>query len=321
MTTKDELVKRILLNIKYDSKKTLSENKKRVLKEEGNCSEIRQQIVLNLDQDTYGVKGQIRSRKYPKWGKWGDGRCICGSYNPPEGYTEMCSFETGFSVKCCKNQKTPQRVVSADKPSFEKYDPQKNQVDSSGNFFDDSSYDGTPLKLPTDVKNIKRTECGKQKMIFQGDAEKMKLIKPIANVCRYYTKYNMLSDFGFESEDACLIAFGDQFITFCKDDSVESFEYNGLVFTPCFGNIGKGPERKKPEDMQFKGYYGADELARQEAKKDNSTECVGQKWNVSTGIPEKTDTKPQNTIDNTTVEGPGIEGGLGSEEATMSFIF
>jgi hypothetical protein len=48
---------------------------------------------------------------------------------------------------------------------------------------------------------------------------------------------------------------------------------------------------------------------------------VGQKWNASTGVPENTDTKPQNSIDNTSVKGSGVEGGLGSEESTMSFIF
>jgi len=319
MTTKDELVNRILLNIKYDSKKTLSENKKRFLKEEGNCSEIRQQIVSNLDQDTYGVKGQIRSRKYPKWGKWGDGRCICGSYNPPEGYTEMCSFETGFSVKCCKNQKTPQRVgvVSADKPSFEKYDPQKNQVDSSGNFFDDSSYDGTPIKLPVDVKNVKRTNCGNQKFYYLDAPENTKKIKKIADVCSSYAKDNKLQNKNFTDENDCLNKFAQKMVSFCTDDAVNSFEYNDLKYTICFSFGGNA--EPKPEDMIVKGYYGADELTKSEYREKG--ECAGQKWNVSTGIPEKTDTKPQNTIDNTTVEGPGIEGGLGSEEATMSFIF
>jgi len=315
MSTNENLIKDILTKMFYDTRSTLNENEKRIIKEDGTCSEIRQQILINLDQDTLYVKGQIRSRKYPKWGKWGDGSCICGSYNPPEGYSTPCSFETGFSVKCCKNQKSPKLVVSTEKPSFEKYDPQKNQIDASGKFYDDTSFDGTPIKLPVDVKNVKRTNCGNQKFYYLDAPENAKKIKKIADVCSSYAKENKLQNKNFTDENDCLNKFAQKMVSFCTDDSVNSFEYNDLKYTICF-SLGDNAE-PKPEDMTVKGYYGADELTKSEYREKG--ECAGQKWNTTTGTSDQMGKNSQEfqTNQNTT----GAEGGLGSEESTMSFIF
>lgn len=70
--------------MKYDSRKTLNENKKMLFED---C--IPKDTVLN---DT--VVGNARSDKYPELGKWGDGNCLCSE--------EKC---LRFDKSCCKQSK------------------------------------------------------------------------------------------------------------------------------------------------------------------------------------------------------------------------
>jgi len=67
MSKNEDILKKILLHMKYDSKKTLSEN--RLLVEE-DCIPLNT-LLSNI------VSGETRSTTYPELGRWGDGRCMC----------------------------------------------------------------------------------------------------------------------------------------------------------------------------------------------------------------------------------------------------
>ena len=320
MKNQDELLKRILLNMRYDSRKTLSENKERVLLKEETCSEIRQQILNNLDQDTYGVVGQLRSRKYPKWGTWGDGSCICDKYNPSEGYKEMCDLNTGFSKKCCKDGKSPKKqtrkvTLEPITTSTEK----ENATQIGLEFYDETAYDGTPLKLPTGVQNVKKTNCGASKMYYSDEPLKFENVPKIKNLCTFLRDKNMLSNFKFNTYEDCLSSYGNKSLSLCNDDAVLSFEYEGLRYTPCLSGIGTAPNFKSADNMFFKGYYGADPINKETENKKG--ECIGTKWNSSTGKSEKSeDPKNVNQFE-PQKDQTGIEGGTGSDDYTTSFIF
>jgi len=86
MNDREDLLKKILLHMKYDSKNTLSENKnnlKPLLTEK--C------IPLNTVLTDRKNKGNYRSDKYKELGKWGDGRCPCKDSQCLE-----------FNENCCK---------------------------------------------------------------------------------------------------------------------------------------------------------------------------------------------------------------------------
>jgi hypothetical protein len=315
MKNQDELLKRILLNMKYNSRETLSENKEKILLKEETCDEIRSQIYANLDQTTYGVKGQPRSKNY-NWGTWGDGSCICATYNPPQGFKYMCSLERGFSPKCCKDGKKSTK----DKPSVSVGDitrsnEKENAIQTSQEFYDETAYDGTPLKLPTSVQNIKKTRCGELRIYYSNEPLKFENVPKIKNLCTFLRDKKILSSLDFKTYEDCLSSYGNKLLSFCNDDAVESFEFGGLTYTPCFTGIGTAPTFKSADNMIFKGYFGADDMTKK--NKTEKGECIGVKWNSSSGTAEK----PENTkVDQFGDEkkGSGAEGGYG--DGTISFI-
>jgi hypothetical protein len=320
MNNTDDILKRILLNMKYDPRKTLNENKEKVLLKEETCPEIRQQIMTNLDQDTYMIVGQLRSRKYPKWGSWGDGSCICDKYNPAEGYKEMCNLNTGFSKKCCKNGKSSTKqkaTVSVD--DITQSTEKENATQMGVEFYDETAYDGTPMKLPTTVQNVKKTQCGNSRFYYSDEPIKFENHTKIKNACTFLRDKNMLSNLKFNTYEDCLSTYGNKLLSFCNDDAVLSFEYEGLKYRPCFAGIGSAPNYKPVDNMFFNGYFGSDPMSKNTQQKNG--ECDGIKWNSSTGKSEKNeDPKNVNQFD-TQKDQTGIEGGTGSDDYTTSFIF
>lgn len=118
MNNNEDILKKILLHMKYDSGKTLKENEialKRVLKE--SC--IPANTIL-----TQVESGKVRSEEYPELGKWGDGTCKCANT------TECLEFKS----ECCK------------KPS----------VSVEGNVVFDYAADGRILELPQNTKILSR---------------------------------------------------------------------------------------------------------------------------------------------------------------------
>lgn len=121
MIDNENILKKILLHMKYDSSKTLKENElslKRVIKE--SC--------IPLDTTlTQAESGKIRSENYPELGKWGDGNCKCSD-------NTTC---LEFKPECCKKLK-----VSIDTNEF--------------NIKTDYATDGSILELPRDAKILSR---------------------------------------------------------------------------------------------------------------------------------------------------------------------
>jgi len=76
MTNSNEILERILLNMKYDSKKTLSENKSIILNEEIDyCKKLKADVRSKL---TNFKKGTKRAKDgSDKYGTWGDGKAFC----------------------------------------------------------------------------------------------------------------------------------------------------------------------------------------------------------------------------------------------------
>jgi hypothetical protein len=122
MNNTDDILKRILLNMKYDPKKSLNENRKLVIKE--SCVPLDAKL-------TQFQEGSNRSNEYPELGKWKDGTCKCTS-------NTNC---LEFKAECCKSTK-----VSVDDTKGIKYDV---------------ATDGSTLELPSDAKVLRRWDTSK----------------------------------------------------------------------------------------------------------------------------------------------------------------
>jgi hypothetical protein len=86
----DSVIKKILLNINYDTKKTLSENRY-LINENTDCVPLDAQL-------TSFVSGNDRSTTYPELGKWGDGKCLCVENKSCLEYKEECCKKLNVSV-------------------------------------------------------------------------------------------------------------------------------------------------------------------------------------------------------------------------------
>jgi hypothetical protein len=318
MKNENEIVKKILLSMKYDSRKTMSENKKIILEDDvETCEDVRKKILHNLDQSVYGVEGQLRSAKYPQWGKWGDGKCICSRYNPPQGYKEKCSFKTGFSTKCCKKGSKPQITIDQGDITQEKDGgPKAEAIKAGKKMYNDMAINGDQLELPVDTKV---TKLNKSQYTFAYEDEPQKLAQQISKIkaqCEWLNKTGSNELYGFKDENDCLAKYGTSLLNIYKDDSVSSFEYSGLTFTPCFST---GPKTKplRPEEIVFKGYYGADFFSKESAKQDG--DCVGIKWSdfvTTIKDNEFVDNKNNSQLPNV----QGLDQGLGDSDE-LSIIF
>lgn len=104
MTNANEILERILLNMKYDSKKTLSENNKTLYQKiDKTMQDDSHKISKTITDDNFCITkkqkyitqyeaGKPRSEIYPELGIWGDGQCLC------ENNTECWEWKK----ECCK---------------------------------------------------------------------------------------------------------------------------------------------------------------------------------------------------------------------------
>ena len=93
MTDVEKILKKILLNMKYDSRKTLTENTESTNQD---C------IPFSFQLDEYKLN-ELRSKQYPELGKYGDGKCKCER--------DPC---LRYDKNCCQEPEEPKNVLFDD---------------------------------------------------------------------------------------------------------------------------------------------------------------------------------------------------------------
>ena len=99
MNNTNDILERILLNMTYDSKKTLSENKSIIINEETEyCKKLKADVKSKLTDPKQGTKrAKDGSDKY---GTWGDGKAFCCNVEGQENgtFNENCRKEGSASA-------------------------------------------------------------------------------------------------------------------------------------------------------------------------------------------------------------------------------
>jgi hypothetical protein len=273
METLNKNIEKILLGMKYDSRKTLSENKKYILE---SC------IPLETELTDFS-NGKNRSNEYPELGKWGDGTCKCLEN------TRCLEFKKNCCGKVNKVQ-SGKLTQSTEEPKKLNQDYQKI-----------IGYNGSEMILPTQTIIGKKNNCSNLKFYY-GDAAELETLEKsfpkIVNAC----KNQPTLDLKYEE---CVRSYVNTWLNMCVNDSIASFELDGLTYRPCFsvGSIDKG--FKKPEDTEMIGYYG---LKPNELVNKTDGDCPGVKWE---GMEEyKSKVKNGKPTDNKNA----IEGGQGDPD-------
>ena len=128
MINTNEILERILLNMKYDSKKTLYENKSIIINEETEyCKKLKVDVKSKLTDPKQGTKrAKDGSDKY---GTWGDGKAFCCNVEGQEDGT--------FNENCRKKGSGTANPADLD----------QNTIPDLKNFIKTIDYDGKPLYI------------------------------------------------------------------------------------------------------------------------------------------------------------------------------
>jgi hypothetical protein len=219
MNNTEDILKRILLNMKYDPKKSLNENK-RTLNE--SC------IPLNAKLTQF-QEGGLRSNQYPELGKWKDGTCKCVDNN-------KC---LEFKKSCCKKT-----VVSTDTSGItqEKIPDEVKEI----KYITYLDGNGNPLILPENAKiitwNISKGEINKIPIEKFGEQ-----IPWAKHICEATRKDDILN---------CYSEFKNKWLSVTTTDkSVHSFYVNNKKYQSCITVRDKNGW-KSIENIKFHtGYY------------------------------------------------------------------
>lgn len=201
MNNADEILKRILLNMKYDSSKTLNENRS-LLSEE----------CIPLDTEIVGREsGQLRNPKYPELGKTGDGNCRCSE--------EKC---LRFDKSCCKKNAISvgpaERLGNVPEGTFD-----INGID----------YNGSPITLPSGTKvGVKYSDLmyGKYKQDYD---EAIKLFPKMVTYCELAQQSNDIKK--------CVLNSVSKLLENVPDGAIMTFNYGGLWYNACYTKTTEKP--------------------------------------------------------------------------------
>lgn len=230
MNNDNNIIKRILLNMKYDSKNTLNENRKNILSEE--C------IPKNLTFDNYNPdtgemkQGELRSLKYPELGKWGDGTCKCKDNDCLE-----------FKKECCGTM-----TVSAEKQQ------QGIGVKSTPELKNVMAFDGSVIQVPltATLSNVKSCQT-----YYNTYGNKPTL--SLQRACQALKTTNQLTNIGAKDINQCIQIYQYQrYMSLCKDGGVVTIQYEGQTYRGCFAlseTQGDQTVYLPPYKQYFKGYF------------------------------------------------------------------
>jgi len=259
------ILEQILLNMKYDSKKTLSENSKYIF--EG-C------IPLDTKLNSF-VNNSNRSNEYPELGKWGDGTCKCTN-------NTKC---LEFKKNCCGK---PNMVQTGTLTQSFTDDSLKDE--NNNETIKEKAADGTELILPKTTKIDFKYGCSALAFKYSNEYELVK---------KDFPKFTKACQVKFQTKEGeelnnCVMNYFNSHIGNCIDNSVHSFTYDGVKYTSCF-KIKTGGHYLNPEEITLSGYF-APSLSNFE----DENGCKGKKWeNFTTKSEEKytTDIKQGQVID------------------------
>ena len=222
MKNNEDILKRILLNMKYDPKKTLNENK-RTLNE--SC------ISLNIKLTQF-QEGSLRSTQYPELGKWKDGTCKCTD-------NKKC---LEFKKSCCKKKDVWVVSVDPSEISQEKIPDEVKEI-KYVTYLDSN---GSPLILPENTKilgwNMSKNEINKLPIEEFGEQ-----IPWAKNICEATRKDDILN---------CYSEFKNKWLSVTTTDkTVHSFYVNNKKYQSCITVRDKNGW-KSIENIKFHtGYY------------------------------------------------------------------
>jgi len=197
MNNSEEILKRIILNMKYDSKKTLSENR----------NLLREECIPKDTKLTDIVSGKPRSEKYPELGNWDDGNCKCSE--------EEC---LRYDKSCCKNVIT---VGPLEKGGIVE-PPPEGSVEING-----IDYKGDAMTLPEGVTKVKYFDTWDKKYIpLRNDYNLVAKTYPrLAEKCLEYQP---------QSYNKCLTDSSSKLFDMLPQNSIIGFTYDGIKYGWCF---------------------------------------------------------------------------------------
>jgi hypothetical protein len=202
MNNADEILKKILLNMKYDSSKSLNENK-RMLSEE--C--ISKDTTLNNR-----VVGNLRSDEYPELGKWGDGSCLCSE--------EKC---LKYDKSCCKKS-------SVEVGDVEKVSPPNEESSEIAGI----DYNGNSITLPADAVITRKYENFKYKSYTDDYGLSVKAFPSIKRYCDLSIKIG-------GNIEKCVLDGVKNLFSKISEGAILSFTYNGLSYEICYTKNKENP--------------------------------------------------------------------------------
>jgi hypothetical protein len=274
MKNADELLKRILLNMKYDSRKTLVENKEYIF--EANV------IPVNTPL-TQGIVGNVRSEKYPELGKWGDGNCKCS-------YTDKLVFDKS----CCKTPTItvgPTEFLGNIDDTIDNDNKGKNVID----------YYGNPLTLPPGTTEIRTfTKWDPSIGGLMSDPKlASKTFPKFMELCQSISAPNI---------NKCITDTATSFINKLSEGGVTSFKNGGRFYRGCYP-VKKSGTFLNPNDIKIENYVGS--LPNEITPKDMYSGCVGVIWGEVSQ--DKSDLKNKQGKAYSTGEGEAYDSNAGGE--------
>ena len=238
MNNGEDILKKILLNMRYDPRKSLKENK--ILLNEETCVPLDAKLELYSGNHAL-AKGKPKSLMYPELGTWGDGTCRCRE--------NLKCLE--YNKSCCKTGVVtvgPVEYLGSIPNTFEQY----------------TSIDGKVLSLPVNSQVIYSDDDEWWLDVPEVFDIKNPDFQPVKTACSYLQKYKLLKDYGgFTDIPSCILGY----LKSMKSKStqagafvVKSFKLpNGKTYAGCWElnkqndlNVEEAPYR--PHEIKFTGY-------------------------------------------------------------------
>lgn len=245
MKNQDELLRRILLNMKYDSRKSLNENNaslKRNLNEA--CIPLDTKLETYSDSED-GAKNKPRSITYPELGKWGDGNCKCINNNNCLEFKPECCGKLNISVGEVQQGKKELDLVPA------------------------KSWTGKIINIPKTAKIRPIPNC-------KARWEEVANTPPsggVLEICNQLKDTSQLGIYGFKTVDQCAKAYKKARYDKCVDGGLWGFDYGNDRYGACWQLtfvVGDSAQVYRPEQQVLIGYSLLGD--------GNATSC-GKMWN------------------------------------------
>jgi len=328
----DDIIKRMVLHMKYDRNKTLSENK--ILLEKKECVPL--DATPYVDSNGERNTGDIRFKDYPQLGTIGDGKCRCWD-------NKKC---LEFKESCCGKKKTA--TASIEPLQRVETKPPENFNDSGESYIKTIDLAGREFYLPPETTNIVYWDINKLKIqTYMYSISGIDSQTPrVRRYCESQTPKKSLYDFQSQAEklvdtgeeptdqlaqqqedfkirvEECMLKAVNILLKSLTQGGVSNFTYNGINYGWCFKN---GDE--DVYNMYWNGgYYGGEKVLGADGEDD----CPGTMWKNIT--PKEVEEKvakgevkvrsTQNVITtNKETEGTASEAGLYSPNTTTPELF